>query len=154
MSFELTTREIDPGQRREAMLTLTAGAYCSYEGWVRDHNEGKAVSELHYGSYTQLAPSVAESILNEAKEKFRIEDAAIVHRYGPLKIGAIAVWVGVTAHHRDASFLACRYIIDNVKFRLPVWKKEIYSDGTTAWIENHMCGCADPSNLEHHRHEH
>lgn len=136
MSFQLSTQPIEPAELRERMLSVAAGAYCSYEGWVRDHNEGKAVKELHYSGYPELAPSVASEILNEAKEKFEIVDAAIVHRIGPLKIGELAVWVGVTAHHRDATFLACRYIIDNVKFRLPIWKKEIYADGKQAWIEN------------------
>ena len=154
MNFELTDQPIDPIALRERMLSLKAGAYCSYEGWVRDLNEGKTVNELHYSSYPQLAPNVANAILEEAKEKFDIQEAAIVHRHGPLKTGEIAVWVGVTAHHRDAVFHACRYIIDEVKFRLPVWKKEVYDDGSSAWIENHMCGCSDASHHKGHHHEH
>lgn len=154
MSFQLTEADIDPITLRKALLSLSAGAYCSYEGWVRDHNEGKSVRELHYSGYAALAPSIAQSILEEAKVKFTIEDAAIVHRIGPLTTGDIAVWVGVTAHHRGDSFLACRYIIDNVKHRLPIWKKEIYTDGTEAWIESNHCGCTDPSNLQGHQHTH
>ena len=153
MNFTLTHAPIDPMALRQSLCTRTAGAYCSYEGWVRDHNEGKSVIALQYHGYAQLAPSVAEQILNEAKAKFDLEDAAIVHRFGDLKATDIAVWVGVTAHHRDATFLACRYIIDNVKYRLPIWKKEIYSDSSSAWIENHICGCADPNNLDpQHKH--
>ena len=136
MKFKLAEDPIDPQTLRKEMLSEAAGAYCSYEGWVRDSNEGKSVSELHYSSYPNLAPSVANAILTEAKEKFAIHDAAIVHRYGPLKIGDIAVWVGTTAHHRDATFLATRYIVDEVKSRLPIWKKEIYQDSSKAWIEN------------------
>lgn len=136
MHFQLTEEPIDPQALRKQMLSLEAGAYCSYEGWVRNLNEGKAVTELHYSSYPELAPAIAESILIEAKEKFEIQDAAIVHRFGPLRTGDIAVWVGTIAHHRDATFLASRYIIDQVKSRLPIWKKEVYSDGATAWIES------------------
>ena len=139
MTFRLTEEAIDPMKLRAEMLSHSAGAYCSYEGWVRDHNEGKTVSTLHYFSYPQLAPAIAETILTEAEEKFSIEDAAIVHRTGPLTAGEIAVWVGVTAHHRGDTFLACRYLIDQVKFRLPIWKKEIYQDGSEAWIGNHDC---------------
>ena len=154
MTFQLTDQSIDPTALRKQLLSLSAGAYCSYEGWVRDHNEGKAVTELHYSGYAQLAPGIAEQILAEAKEKFEVE-AAIVHRIGELAVGDIAVWVGVTAHHRGDTFLACRYIIDNVKHRLPIWKKEVYDDGSEAWIESNHCGCADPKNLEqHHHHRH
>lgn len=154
MSFQLTETAIDPAQLRDALLKSSAGAFCNYEGWVRDHNEGKAVTALHYHGYAQLAPGIAEVIIEEARVKFHIEGASIVHRIGELGIGDIAVWVGVTAHHRGDTFLACRYIIDNVKHRLPIWKKEVYSDGTEAWIESNHCGCADPKNLEHHHHSH
>lgn len=146
MDFQLTEQPIDPAALRETMLSDKAGAYCSYEGWVRDHNEGKTVQTLHYSGYAELAPAIASQILAEAKEKFSVE-AAIVHRIGDLSVGDIAVWVGVTAYHRGDTFLACRYIIDNVKHRLPIWKKESYTDGTEAWIENNHCGCTDPKNV-------
>lgn len=153
MNFRLTDQTIDPTTLRATMLSPSAGAYCSYEGWVRDHNEGKDVVALHYSAYAELAPGIAARILDEAKAKFDI-DASIVHRIGALTVGDIAVWVGVTAHHRGDTFLACRYIIDNVKHRLPIWKKEVYADGTKSWIESNHCGCADPNNLSHHHHHH
>jgi molybdopterin synthase catalytic subunit len=149
MTFKITEQVIDPMALRAELLSLSAGAYCSYEGWVRDENEGKTVTALHYSGYAQLAPSIADTIMEEAKEKFSLEDAAVVHRIGPLTIGDIAVWVGVTARHRGDTFLACRYIIDNVKHRLPIWKKEVYTDGSEAWIESNHCACADPKNLRH-----
>ncbi|MGJ8640743.1 MAG: molybdenum cofactor biosynthesis protein MoaE [Opitutaceae bacterium] len=154
MKFKLIDHPIDPMQLRSELLNTSAGAYCSYEGWVRDHNEGKAVRELHYSGYPQLAPAIADTILAEAAKKFHLLDAAAVHRTGPLSTSDIAVWVGVTAHHRGDTFLACRYIIDNIKHRLPIWKKELYTDGTEAWIESNHCGCADPKNLEHDHHHH
>jgi molybdopterin synthase catalytic subunit len=147
MTFRLTDQSIDPTELRRQLISSSAGAYSSYEGWVREHNEGKAVRALHYSGYAQLAPAIAQEILGEAKAKFGIQDAAVVHRIGPLTVGDIAVWIGVTAHHRGDTFLACRYIIDNVKHRLPIWKKESYTDGTEAWIENNHCGCADPNNV-------
>lgn len=153
MKFKLTESTINPTALRVEMLDLSAGAYCSYEGWVRDHNEGKVVTALHYSGYSQLAPAIAKTILSEATVKFNLLDASVVHRLGSLTTGDIAVWVGATAHHRGDTFLACRYIIDNVKHRLPIWKKEVYADGTLAWIESNHCGCADPKNLEHH-HDH
>ncbi len=160
MQFQLTDAPIDPITLRAPLLAAKAGAFCCYEGWVRDHNEGKSVAELHYSAYAELAPGVAAAILEEARAKFSLLDATVVHRFGPLAVGDIAVWVGVTAHHRGDTFLGCRYIIDNVKHRLPVWKKEIYTDGSWAWVENNHCGCTDPANLsaprnnQPHAHDH
>jgi len=156
MSFQLIDKAIDPAALRQALLSEISGAYCSYEGWVRDHNLGKNVTELHYSGYAALAPSIAHTIIEEAKAKFQVDAASVVHRTGSLTTGDIAVWVGVTSHHRGDSFLACRYIIDNIKHRLPIWKKEVYADGSEAWIESNHCGCTDPNNLKepHHGHSH
>jgi len=154
MSFSLTAEAIEPAVLRTGLLDPSAGAYCSYEGWVRNRNEGKPVTLLRYSSYPELAPSIAETILDEAKDRFAMIDCALVHRTGDLRVGEAAVWVGVTSPHRDNAFLACRYIIDNVKDRLPVWKKEFYHDGSSAWIENHQCDCADPANRTGHHSTH
>ena len=148
MSFALTDQTIDPAALRQTLLKSSAGAFCSYEGWVRDHNEGRNVAALHYHGYPQLAPGIAAAIIHEAREQFQLEGISVVHRTGPLVIGDIAVWIGVTAHHRGDAFLGCRYLIDNVKHRLPIWKKEVYKDGSEAWIESNHCGFADQSNSE------
>ena len=147
MLFRITERIVEPEKLRQTMLSSSAGAYCSYEGWVRDHNEGKDVNSLHYSAYEELAQTIGCKILHEAESKFQVE-SAIVHRVGDLSVADIAVWVGVTAHHRGDTFLACRYIIDNIKHRLPVWKKEVYSNGEEKWIDNNHCGCSDPKNLQ------
>ena len=147
MSFCITEKIIEPETLRQTMLSSSAGAYCSYEGWVRDHNEGNDVNALRYTAYKELAQMVGYEILYEAESKFQVK-SAIAHRVGDLSVADIAVWVGVTAHHRGDTFLACRYIIDNIKHRLPVWKKEVYSNGEERWIENNHCGCSDPKNLQ------
>lgn len=141
---------IDVVGERSSLLNNRAGAYCAYEGWVRESNEGKHVQTLRYEGYPQLAQSVAETIVAEAKAKFTVIEAKVVHRVGTLRIGELAVWVGVTARHRGDAFLACRYIIDNVKYRVPIWKFESYTDGSSGWITSNHCGCADPSNLKVH----
>ena len=147
MLFRITEKIIESEKLRQTMLSSRAGAYCSYEGWVRDHNEGKGVNSLHYSAYEELAKTIGCKILDEAESKFQVE-SAIVHRVGDLSVADIAVWVGVTAHHRGDTFLAWRYIIDNIKHRLPVWKKEVYNNGDECWIENNHCGCSDPKNLQ------
>ncbi len=134
MAFRISPEPIDAEVLRKDLQAHAAGACVTFEGWVRDHNDGQPVQSLEYEAYALLAEKEGERILREAQEKFAIETMAGVHRVGHLQLGEIAIWVGVTARHRGAAFDACRYIIDEAKARLPVWKKEHYSGGTTAWI--------------------
>jgi len=135
MSFQISaTTVIDPVALQRALTDPRAGACATFEGWVRNRNDGQPVLSLEYEAYAPLAVSEGEKILAEAREKFALVGAAAVHRTGHLQLGELAVWVGVTAEHRGAAFDACRYIIDEAKARLPIWKKEHYATGATAWI--------------------
>jgi molybdopterin synthase catalytic subunit len=139
--FRLAAAPFDIAPLRAALLATQAGACASFEGWVRDHNQGRPVRGLAYEAYATLAEKEGESILADALERFAIVDAACVHRTGELALGELAVWVGVSAAHRDAAFAACRWIIDEVKARVPIWKHERYADdGGAAWLhdENQM----------------
>lgn len=111
-----------------------AGACATFEGWVRNHNEGQAVASLEYEAYPELAEAEGARIMTEAKTKFNLLAATAVHRVGHLQIGDMAVWVGVAAAHRGPAFDACRFIIDELKARVPIWKKEHYVAGESAWI--------------------
>ena len=111
------------------------GAIATFSGTVRRHNFNRQVIRLHYQSYKTLAVKEGNKILGEAKEQFNIINALCVHRVGDLNIGEIAVWIGVNAGHRDAAFDACRYVIDEIKTRVPIWKKEICVDGDSGWLE-------------------
>ena len=121
---------------REATLSAHAGGFASFEGWVRNHHGGKAVDSLEYSAYKLLAEKEGKRIIEEAKEKFEIDEACCQHRVGHLGIGDMAVYVAVSAAHRGAAFDACRFIIDETKSRVPIWKKEHYSDGTIEWPHN------------------
>ena len=132
--FNLSETPFDTAMLRVRLLDARVGGYASFEGWVRDHNDDRAVKDLRYEAYTTLAESEGESIVDEALLKFDILDAHCVHRVGDLAIGELAVWVGVSAAHRDAAFAACRFIIDEVKSRVPIWKHERYADGVVAWL--------------------
>jgi molybdopterin synthase catalytic subunit len=134
MSFRLTDAPIDPSALMEALRDVRTGACATFEGRVRDHNEGRAVRALEYEAYAPLAESEGGRILAEALGKFHATQAVCVHRTGSLALGDIAVWVAVTAGHRAAAFDACRFIIDEVKARVPIWKKEHYADGASEWI--------------------
>jgi molybdopterin synthase catalytic subunit len=141
--FRLSDTPFDTATLRAALLDARVGAYASFEGWVRDHNEGRAVEGLRYEAYAELAQREGEAILAEAVERFGILDAACVHRTGDLAIGELAVWVGATAAHRDAAFAACRFVIDEVKSRVPIWKHERYPSGAT-WLHPEPAPAVDP----------
>ena len=117
MKFAISDRQISDRELKQQLLNHSCGACVSFEGWVRNHNDGRPVTKLEYEVYRPLAIAEGERILQEACQRFEVTDAACVHRA-----------------HRDEAFKACRYIIDEVKRRLPIWKREHYSDGETLWV--------------------
>ena len=137
--IKITTSAIDPDHLRTELFDNGAGAYCSFEGWIRNENDGQSVLRLEYEAYAPLALTEGEKILAEAAEQFPYLHAHCVHRTGMLEIGECAVWVGVSSAHRDEAFQACRYIIDQLKVRLPIWKKEHYVDGHSGWVNCERC---------------
>ena len=132
--FRLSDTPFDVAVLRADLLDARVGGYASFEGWVRDHHDGRAVTGLRYEAYAALAEQEGERILDEARDRFAILDVRCVHRTGDLAIGELAVWVGVTAAHRDAAFAACRFVIDEVKARVPIWKRERYAEGGADWL--------------------
>jgi len=132
--FKISITPLDTVSLKESLQTNQAGACVVFEGWVRDFNEGKSVLSLEYEAYAVLAEKEGNKILAEAFIKHKILKAHAYHRVGNLSLGELAVWVGVTAEHRGDAFLACRFLIDEIKARVPIWKREHYSDGARAWI--------------------
>ena len=132
--FRIADAPFDVADLRQGLLSPQAGAFASFEGLVRDNNAGRAVEALSYEAYRALAETEGERVIDEARKRFAIMDAACVHRIGRLQLGELAVWVGVSAGHRDAAFAACRWIIDEVKARVPVWKHEHYAQGGAEWL--------------------
>lgn len=145
MMFAISDSKIDPAALKTALQQDGAGACVTFEGWVRDHNEGQAVTRLDYEAYTSMAEKEGRKILEEARAKFPITSARSVHRVGNLSIGECAVWVGVASAHRAAAFDACRYIIDEVKARVPIWKKEHYATGDSGWVNCHTIAHSSPT---------
>ena len=132
--FQLADTPFDIATLRARLLDDRVGGYASFEGWVRNHNDGRKVDGLRYEAYAALAENEGARIIDEAMMKFDIVDASCVHRVGDLAIGELAVWVGVSAAHRDAAFEACRFIIDEVKASVPIWKHERYAEGDAGWL--------------------
>ena len=137
--IRITSQAIDPDALRKELFDDRAGAYCAFEGWVRNLNDGQEVRQLEYEAYEPLSISEGEKVLREAAEQFPHLHAHCVHRTGLLDIGDCAVWVGVSSPHRDEAFQACRYIIDALKVRLPIWKKEHYVNGDSGWVNCERC---------------
>ena len=135
--FRISTVAIDPTTLRNDDDNPHAGAVSIFEGLVRNHHEGRRVLRLEYEAHRAVAEKEGRRILEEATEKFGLDYAGAVHRTGSLEIGACAVMVVVSAPHRAETFAACRFVIDEVKRRLPIWKKEFYTDGSSKWV-----GCA------------
>jgi molybdopterin synthase catalytic subunit len=132
--FSLSSEPLDPTALQRALGDSRAGACVTFEGWVRNHNDGRPVLALDYEAFAVLAEREGARIVAEARERFDVLALACVHRIGALQIGDLAIWVGVAAAHRDAAFGACRYVIDEAKARVPIWKKEHYADGTSEWV--------------------
>ena len=133
-TFSLSETAIDASTLLRELESDRIGAIVTFEGRVRDHNDGRAVNGLTYQAYAELADAEGVKIVEEARARFEITQAICVHRIGELKLGELAVWVGVGAAHRDAAFAACRYIIDEVKARVPIWKREHYAQGEAEWL--------------------
>ena len=167
--FRFSATALDLSALRGELADPTCGGYSAFEGWVRNHNEGQPVTHLEYEAFAELAVREGERIIGEACARFGVDNARCVHRVGDLALGELAVWVGVSARHRDEAFKACRYIIDEVKHRVPIWKKEHYASGDSGWVNCERCATA-PKNgpgdaahahgevhgeaHDHHHHDH
>lgn len=132
--FSLVSQPIDAASLAQALENSAAGAIVTFEGRVRNHNAGEAVSHLEYQAYPALAVSTGQRILEEETARHGILGVQAAHRTGPLGIGDLAVWVGVASAHRGPAFDAARAIMERLKYELPIWKKETYADGRSEWV--------------------
>ncbi|MEO5715499.1 MAG: molybdenum cofactor biosynthesis protein MoaE [Luteolibacter sp.] len=132
--FSLVDQPIDIPSLAAELDDPAAGAVVTFDGRVRNHNDGQAVSHLEYQAYPALAISTGQKILEEECMRHGILRARAAHRTGPLAIGDAAVWVGVASAHRGPAFDAARAIMERLKYELPIWKKETYADGRTEWV--------------------
>ena len=152
MKFSVSSTAIDVAAAKQAVADNSCGALVVFEGWIRDHNEGQAVERLEYEVYRPLAEKEGARIIDEALQRYGVSHALCIHREGLLELGEIAVIVCVSSPHRDAAFDACRYIIDQTKSRLPIWKKEHYVSGISEWVNCEHCAAAGQPHQDH-RHE-
>lgn len=125
---------IDAGDVQGAVAHAACGAICVFHGVTRNHNLGREVDFLEYEAYPEMALPAMSAIVEEIARRWPDTRAAMTHRVGRVDIGEASVVIAVSAPHRADAFEACRFAIDTLKTTVPVWKKEVWSDGES-WIE-------------------
>jgi molybdopterin synthase catalytic subunit len=131
----IVTREIDVAALMAEVQSGEFGAVSVFAGTVRDVNDGRSVTAIDYSAYTSMAESELESIVAEAEDRFGVGAIVVEHRVGLLGIGDVSIAI-VTAHAHRAPALDCtRFVIEEIKRRVPIWKREHYADGTREWID-------------------
>ena len=132
--FELTTETIDVGEVARRVVINECGATVTLDGYVREWTKGRQTLYLVYEGYEPMALKEMERLGQKAHNLFNIAHIGIVHRLGRLEIGETSVVISVSAPHRRAAFEACEWTIKELKRTVPIWKREVYADGTM-WVE-------------------
>ena len=131
---DVTGDPIDPGEVLRRVGADGDGAVLLFLGTVRNQNEGRAVTGIEYQGYEAMARDQLTAIVQEAADRTDTDRIAAVHRLGTLRIGDVSVAIAVSNPHRAEAFDGARYVIEEIKKRLPVWKKEHYVEGATEWL--------------------
>ncbi|MDA1129180.1 MAG: molybdenum cofactor biosynthesis protein MoaE [Chloroflexi bacterium] len=147
--IELTYDILNPAKATDAVRRDTNGAVVTFLGTTRDNFEGKSVLTLEYEAFDEMAVKKLEEVRQEVMAEFGLEQLAISHRIGTVGIGEISLVVAVGSPHRKEGFLACQKAVDRIKEVVPIWKKEVYQDGSR-WVACEDHEFAPPE----HRHAH
>ncbi len=134
--IELDENPLDVKKAIDYVSDESVGGIDVFIGTVRDTTKGKKVIALEFETYKKMAISEFNKIVVQANKNWPIHKIAILHAVGKKQIGELAVVIAVSAAHRDAAFMACRYIIDTLKKTVPIWKKEVFEDGEV-WVAAH-----------------
>ncbi len=134
----VTPDPIRPERVLEDLSTAEDGAVLLFLGVVRNHHQGKKVEGLVYEAYREMAEETLALIAAEAGERFGTDRVTVLHRIGALEVGEVSTAIGVATPHREEGYGASRYIIEEIKKRLPVWKLERYVDGDSGWVEGRI----------------
>ena len=131
----IVTAPIDPATLIAEVQSNELGAISLFIGTVRDTNDGRNVTALDYSAYTAMAESELAEIVAEAGERFEVPAIVVEHRTGPLQLGDVSVAIASAAAHREPAIECTRFVIEEIKKRVPIWKREHYTDGTREWID-------------------
>jgi molybdopterin synthase catalytic subunit len=130
---EISDSSLDLAAHERAVADPAAGAVVSFQGVVRDHDHGRAVTQLEYEGHPSAA-AVLREVAAEIAASPEVYAVAVSHRIGPLRIGDVALVASVSTAHRAAAFAACARLVDEAKARLPIWKRQVFTDGTDEWV--------------------
>jgi molybdopterin synthase catalytic subunit len=131
----VVTREIDPAALLAEVRSPEHGAISSFIGTVRELNDGRRVSAIEYSAYAAMAELELKRILDEAEERFDVHSLVVEHRTGRLELGDVSVALVVAHGHRAPALDCTRFVIEEIKKRVPIWKMEHYEDGTREWVD-------------------
>ncbi|MEJ3742383.1 molybdenum cofactor biosynthesis protein MoaE [Actinomycetes bacterium KLBMP 9797] len=131
--IQVTTEPLDLAAHEAAVAGARAGAVVSFQGVVRDHDHGRSVTKLEYEGHPTAA-AVLREVAEEIAADPEVYAVAVSHRVGPLEVGDVALVAAVSTAHRAAAFAACAKLVDEAKARLPIWKHQIFADGTDEWV--------------------
>ncbi len=134
-SVALVTRPIDLAQLIVRVASAGYGAISLFAGTVRDSNEGRAVTAIDYSAYSAMAESELQQIVTEAEQRFGVSSLVVEHRTGLLSLGEVSVAIVAAHPHRGPALDSTRYVIEEIKKRVPIWKMEHYVDGTREWVD-------------------
>ena len=141
--IEISNGPLDPESITARVRQHSNGAVVTFLGTTRDSTDGRRVLHLEYEAYRPMTDRKLEEVRDEIRDRWGIEDVAIAHRLGRLKIGDISLVVAVSSPHRADAFAACKYAVDRIKQVVPIWKKEFFEDGEV-WVgsesEHHLVG--------------
>lgn len=140
----ITEGPIDHAAITEGVRSDQAGAVCSFLGTVREMTGDRRTASLDYEAYPEMALKKMAELEEEARRLWPILEAALVHRTGHLDLGEISVVVAVSCPHRGQAFEACRWLIDRLKEVVPIWKKEVWADGTEEWVHPGLATGGNP----------
>lgn len=130
----LTDQPILLAEHEELVSHQAAGAVVGFAGMIRNHDNGRQVVQLEYSAHPSAADVIAEVVANIAARSPGTRAVAASHRIGVLQVGDAALVAAVAADHRQAAFVACAQLVDAIKAQLPVWKRQVFADGTDEWV--------------------
>lgn len=130
----VVSQTIDTQALVDEVVAPSDGAVLLFLGVVRNENEGREVNHLEYEAYVEMAEKIMEQIVAAARERWAVGEIRVVHRIGLLSIGEVSVAIAVASPHRGDGYEASRFIIEELKVRVPIWKREGYVEGETGWL--------------------
>ena len=129
MHIEITGEKIDDAKVLDFVSDISAGSVLLFNGTVRDNDDGKPVEYLYYEAYEEMAVKEIKKLISAAFNKYNILKVCVIHRTGKMDVGEISISIGVSSPHREDSYIASKFLIDNIKETVPVWKKEMFEEG-------------------------